>query len=263
VIGIVTWGKLTIMSFLMFNLTFLISLVVFKKSSPNQHLKNGLFLGVPFMIMLLVSCLINFDFSRGLPYIIFVPLSIYLSYIFNKTRRLFIPILSFLLFGLVSFVIVPTYFIFYHNRKAEVNQVFKEIDLVNSDQKVTHLENNKIIVLDFWSTDCSICFEKFPALQRIFEKYKDVEDVKIYSVNVPIKRDKFSKTIKILDSLGYSFPKLYATSAHQIESVLHINAFPHLLIIKNGVIRYDGILVTDKTTLLYNVETEIDRLIKE
>lgn len=262
-LGIVTWGSLNILSFLMLNLTFVIASLVFKKSAPGEHRRNGLYLGVPFVVMLLASCVINLDFSRGLPYLIFVPISIWLAYRYIATRIWYIPILSCLLFGLVSYVMAPTYFIFYHNRKAEVNQVLNEIDLIDSGGAAVRLQKDKIIVLDFWSTDCSICYEKFPALQQTFEKYKSNNDVAIYAVNVPIRRDRFSKTITILDSLGYSFPKLYATSARQIERNLHINAFPHLLIIKNGVIRYDGMLVTEKTTLLYNVESEIERLIKE
>lgn len=262
-LGILAWGNHDWLLFSMLVSTFIISFIVYKNNKTGNYLKISLLLGIPLIIILLVKSLLTIDFSRSLPYIIFIPISIYLSFLYFKKKHLYIPLLSSLLFSLVSFVLFPTYFIYYHNRTAEKNIIFKNVDLINASGKPIELDENKIIVLDFWSTDCSICYKKFPGLQATFDKYKNNKNVEIYSVNVPLKRDSFSKTIKILDSIGYTFPKLYAVSNEQIANVLHINAFPHLIIVKNKKIRYDGMLVTEKTTLLYNIESEIEKLISE
>ncbi|MBC7641731.1 MAG: redoxin domain-containing protein [Flavobacterium sp.] len=134
---------------------------------------------------------------------------------------------------------------------------------MDKDENQVKLNKEKIIVLDFWSTNCSICFEKFPDLEEIYQKYKTEKNIEIYTVNVPVGRDKFHRTIKILDSIGYKFPKLYTRSMKEIEDSLHFNKFPHLIIIKNNRIRYDGVLVTEKYRRIYNIESEINRLLKE
>lgn len=261
--GALTWGEHTWLLFLMLISTFIISFQVFKRTKFETYLASSIFLGLPFVLMMLIACLLNSDFSRGLPYIIFLPLSIYLALLYFKHRKIYFLFASCLLFTLISFVVFPTYFVGYANQNAEKKVIFKNVRFVDSTGKTVNIVNNKIVVLDFWTTDCSVCFKKFPDFQKTFEKYRTNKNIELYSVNVPVRRDKFSKTIKILDSLGYSFPKLYAQSSYEIESVLHINAFPHLLIIRNGIVRYDGMLVTEKTTLLYNVESEIDKLLKE
>jgi len=32
---------------------------------------------------------------------------------------------------------------------------------------------NKLIVLDFWTTTCGVCFKSFPDYEKIYLKYKD------------------------------------------------------------------------------------------
>jgi thiol-disulfide isomerase/thioredoxin len=168
-----------------------------------------------------------------------------------------------LLFAFISFILFPNYFIYYHNHNAEKNIPFSKVTLLNDKKEKIELQEDKIIVLDFWSTSCGICFEKFPNLEDTFQKYKNNSKVQIYTVNVPLQGEKFEETTKILDSIGYNFPKLYAQSAKEVETKLNFNLFPHLIVIKNGKIRYDGQLVTEKSSLIYNIETEIDKLLKE
>lgn len=65
-----------------------------------------------------------------------------------------------------------------------------------------------------------------------------------------------------MDELNYKFPTLYATSIKDVEN-LGIYAYPHLLILKNGKIRYDGRLETDKYIFVNHLQSEIDKLIPE
>ena len=41
----------------------------------------------------------------------------------------------------------------------------------------------KIIVLDFWSTDCNPCRKSMPEMEKFYQKYKNNQKVAIYLVN--------------------------------------------------------------------------------
>lgn len=263
ILGILTWFKHIILLPLTLVVSFTISYLIFLKKPFKQNLKTGIVLTLPFCLILAITCFYVNDFSRGLSYILFIPLSTYLGFLYFKYKKLYIPILSISLFAFISFILFPNYFIYYYNHDAEKNITFSNVTFLDSKKQNVEFEPNKIIVLDFWSTSCGICFEKFPSLEETFQKYKGNPRVKIYSVNVPIRGDKFEKTITILDRFGYTFPKIYAKSSKQIEDSLHFNTFPRLMIIKDNKIRYDGYLETKKSSLLYNIEDQIDKLLKE
>lgn len=262
VLGTITWYKHLYLLPLTLSINYFLSYYIFSKHKTD-FVKQGLLICMPLTIFFITICTLEADFSRGLPYILFIPLSTYLAFLHYKFKSILIPILSFFLFGFISLVIFPNYFIYYHNYNAEKNIDFPNIKFKNNKYETTNFDKNKIIVLDFWSTSCGICFEKFPMLEETYNKYKNNKNVEIYSVNVPIKNDKYEKTIKILDSMGYSFPKIYAESLKQVEDSLHFNTFPNLMIIKNGKIRYEGVLENKSTSLIYNIEDQIQKLINE
>jgi thiol-disulfide isomerase/thioredoxin len=262
VLGAITWYKHMYLLPLTLVSTYILSYYFLNKNSP-YYLKNGMLICLPLTIINIIICISINDFSRGLPYILFVPLSTYLAFLHLKYKKNIIPLLSLVLFGFISFIIFPNYFIYYHNHNAEKNIKFPTMFFKDNQSKVVNFNSDKIIILDFWSTSCGICFEKFPILEDTYKKYKNDKNVEIYSVNVPIRGDKFEKTIKILDSIGYTFPKIYAESLEQIEVNLHFNKFPNLMILKNGRIRYEGVLENKSTSLLYNIEDQIEKLIEE
>ena len=263
ILGVIVWYQHRYLVFLMLIATFIISYFIFTKTALKYRFKVSLLFVLPFILLSFLSCLYYRDFSRGLPYIVFVPLSTYLAHLALKTSKIWISIFSFFLFTLISFFIFPNFFVYYHNHNAEKNILFTDIKLVNKKNQEITLNQNKIVVLDFWSTNCGICFEKFPDLQKTFTKFKDNKNVEIISVNVPIRNDKFEKTTTILDSIGYTFPMLYAKSFDEVETNLKFNTFPHLIIIKEGRIRYDGYLITNDESKLYNIDDEINKLLDE
>lgn len=218
---------------------------------------------LPILILLLSTAFLIHDFSRILPYLIFIPVCIFLSFWYTKTRNKLIILLLFLVSFLVGYYIVVTTFTYVANKDSEKNIPFPDVTLLNSRGEKIELPKDKIVVLDFWSTSCGICFEKFPELQETFLKYRHNANIQIYAVNFPLKKDKFEKTKNMLDDRVYTFPKIYAKSADEIQNKLHFNTFPHLIIIKNGRIRYDGMFETQNRSLVFSIESEIDRLINE
>jgi thiol-disulfide isomerase/thioredoxin len=217
----------------------------------------------PILLLFIIVGFLVDDYSRILQYLIFMPLSNFLAFLYVKTKHKFIIPFSLIVFYFIGTQCFSSIFVYISNRNAEKNIIFPNVTFVNKKNVKVNLNKNKIIVLDFWSTSCGICFEKFPDLESTYEKYKNNENVEIYAVNSPLKKDKFEKTVKVLDSIGYKFPKLYAQSAKEVEDSLHFNTFPHLIIIKNGRIRYDGMFETQKNTFIYSIESEIDKLLKE
>lgn len=263
IFGIITYGNHSYMLFFTLTTVYFSSIYIFKKNNPNDFLKLSLLLVLPLPIIFIMIFILDGEYSRGILYVIFIPISSLLAYCYYKFKKSIIIILSITTFVLVGLIGFPNLYVYLQNRNSVTNIPFPNVSITNNEKININLNDNKIIILDFWSTNCGICFSKFPDLEKTYLKYKKNQKVKIYAVNVPLKRDKFEKTIKILDSIGYKFPKLYAKSAKEMEDSLKIHTFPHLIILKNGRIRYDGILETEKNVFLYNIENEIDKLLNE
>jgi thiol-disulfide isomerase/thioredoxin len=261
--GTITYGDHSWMLFLTLTTCFFISLYFFKNYTNNDAFKSILILIAPILIIFLTTLTIYGQYSRTILYIIFIPISSFLAYVLFKLKKNIIILLSLCLFWVVGFVLFQNVLILVENKNAETNLRFPQVNFINENKSQVKLDKNKIIILDFWSTSCGICFTKFPDLESTYLKYKKNPNVIIYTVNVPLRKDNFNKTTKILNNLGYTFPKIYATSAKQIEDSLKINSFPHLIILKNGRIRYNGIFETEKKVAFYNIESEIEKLLIE
>lgn len=262
IIGIVFDGNHALMLPLLLSCIFLITIYVAKRRK-DWRLIDCFLLILPLFLLFLVAGYCIEDYSRAIQYLIFIPISSCLSYLYIKTKKVFIIPVSLVSFYYVGFYLFTTIFTYVANRDAERNMNLPNITLVDSSGTKIDLFREKVIVLDFWSTTCGICFEKFPDFQSVSDKYKSNKNVEIYAVNFPLKNDRFAKTTKVLDSIGYTFSKLYAKSAKEIEDSLHFNTFPHLIIVKDGKIRYDGMLETDKNTMIFSVESEIEKLLNE
>lgn len=169
---------------------------------------------------------------------------------------------SLALFAIVGLIIFPNVFVLQNNRGAHKKQEFSGLSLVNKNQEKVELDQSKIIVLDLWTTSCGICFKKFPDFEKYYFEFKDNPNVEFYSINVPVKRDEFDKVLQLVEDLNYEFPTLFATSIQEIEN-LGIYAYPHLLILKDGKLRYDGSLETDNYIFVNHIESEINNLLTE
>ncbi len=101
------------------------------------------------------------------------------------------------------------------------------IDFTNKDLK------DKIVIFDFWTTYCGVCFKKFPILQEEFVKYKNTPGIEFYAVNIPWKRDSVGAAKRIISEYPYTFPVLYAKS-DSLAKLFKVFAYPTVIIIRNG-----------------------------
>lgn len=106
--------------------------------------------------------------------------------------------------------------------------------IVNNTDTIKLAGNDKFIVLDFWTTSCGICFQKFPEVQKLYEEYKDDDRVALYAVNIPIKRDTPTMAEDMIRKREYTFPVYYAHGG--IDTQLNVRRFPVTLLVKNNKI---------------------------
>ncbi|GAB3201887.1 thiol-disulfide isomerase/thioredoxin [Pontibacter aydingkolensis] len=91
----------------------------------------------------------------------------------------------------------------------------------------------KLVVLDFWTTSCGICFKKFPVLQEKAKTYRNHPKVEFYAVNIPVPRDTLGQGQRTIENLGYSFPNLFA-NGEDVAKAFGVRFYPTVLILKNG-----------------------------
>ncbi|MDQ3799672.1 MAG: TlpA family protein disulfide reductase [Acidobacteriota bacterium] len=99
---------------------------------------------------------------------------------------------------------------------------------------------NKIVLLDFWHTRCGICFQKFPQVEAVYDKYKNDSSVMILAVNKPIEEDKPNQAFQVIKTEGYAFP-VVITKDEDLAEKFGVKYYPTTFIInQNGQIIYKG-----------------------
>lgn len=100
--------------------------------------------------------------------------------------------------------------------------------------------NNKIVLLDFWTTTCGVCFQKFPQVQTVYEKYKNDSSVIILTVNTPSEEDKSNQAFNDIRKRGYSFP-VVVTKDEDLAEKFGVIGYPTTFVInQNSQIVYKG-----------------------
>jgi thiol-disulfide isomerase/thioredoxin len=241
----------------------IVAVVLFRKSKKEDHLLLSLSFIVPLWIAMFISSLFaDAGFIRSYSYLILLPLSVILAWLYHRRKWLVIPVFSIVLFFLVGFIVMPNVFEWQRNTGARVNKDFLGIELMDKNQTPVQLDSSKITVLDFWTTSCGICFQKFPDLEKYYLEFQSNPEVEFYSINIPLERDQFEKVVNLVDTLDYKFPTLYSTSMAEATN-LGIQAYPHLLILKDGKLRYDGRLIVEPVVFVNHLKDEVNRLLEE
>ncbi|MCC5612653.1 TlpA family protein disulfide reductase [Nostoc sp. CHAB 5834] len=88
----------------------------------------------------------------------------------------------------------------------------------------------KFVVLDFWTTSCGVCFQKFPHLQQYYTRYQNNPRVKFFAINIPLDRDKPQDAQEAIRKRHYTFPVLYAED-RLAESLFKIKGYPTVIVI--------------------------------
>jgi len=98
----------------------------------------------------------------------------------------------------------------------------------------------KVVVLDFWTTTCGLCFERFPQLESLFKKYQNDVSVLVLAVNSPIDEDRPNQAFQMITERNYTFPVVVATRP-DMAAEFGVFQFPVAFVVnQNGQIVYRG-----------------------
>lgn len=229
--------------------------------SLQKSLREILIFLSPFLFLILVSTIFFPEtLSKGLLYLVLLPIIGFIGYSIHYIKFFYILIIGILFIGFSNYYIMPNWIYYNSNNSSHINKPYPSPLLYTKDLDQVKFEEEKIIVLDFWTTSCKICYEKFPHLEKFIEKYEEKEEVEFYSVNVQTKSNSFEKTLKLVNSLNYKFKTIFALDNEEIEKQLEIKFYPTVIIIKNGKMRYKGSFITDKKIFVHRLEDEIKRI---
>ena len=58
-----------------------------------------------------------------------------------------------------------------------------EFNILGDDKLLSKNLEDKIVIINFWATDCSTCIKEMPILTKIYDKYKN--DIELIAVAMP------------------------------------------------------------------------------
>jgi thiol-disulfide isomerase/thioredoxin len=97
---------------------------------------------------------------------------------------------------------------------------------------------NKIVLLDFWTTSCAVCFRKFPELEKIYQACKNDTAIIMEAVNVPLPTDTNNMPFVIMKNKPYTFPTV--VGLNNIDTIFGVEVYPTTIVLRNGAIVYKG-----------------------
>lgn len=97
------------------------------------------------------------------------------------------------------------------------------------------------IVIDCCYTSCGVCIETLPKIQRLFDKYKGNDKIKLFVLFFKLKGESNSEIHQWLSEKGdYSFPVLYG-DFKELDSCFKVIKFPTIIVIDpSGKIVFRG-----------------------
>lgn len=150
------------------------------------------------------------------------------------------------------------YFNNYNKIKTEVET---EIKLYNSKKELLKLDKNKIYVLDFWTTSCGVCIEKFPLFNNLTNHFSNKKEIEFFAVNVAIESDEFYRTINFIENKKFNFKNLYIFDDIDAKKI-GVLLYPTIIIIKDNRIVYNGYPAYERFVISNNIYDIIEAIQK-
>ena len=139
----------------------------------------------------------------------------------NTKNSIFFILLLIIIFGLFLF-----------NKPKTLPQL--EFKLINGENIVSAEIKNKIIVLNFWSTDCTTCIKEMPDLAAIHNKFSD--DVTLIAVAMPY--DLPSRVLKFQEINKLPFNIALDTDGKILKKFSEVKLTPTTIVVdQNKIIR--------------------------
>lgn len=105
-------------------------------------------------------------------------------------------------------------------------------DQHNQDISFADLKG-KVVFLNFWTTWCPPCQRELPEIQKLYEKYKNSQDVAVLTIVQPGGREKSQTEImEFLNEKGYNMPVLFDTG--ELSSYFQVSSLPTTFMIDSN-----------------------------
>ena len=130
---------------------------------------------------------------------------------------------------------------------------FRLEDINGKYQKLSELQNNGLVILDFWATWCTPCKNALPKLNELHKKY---DDVTVIAINLDKPRSK-AKAVAEIKSNRYEFITLFDPNGN-VKKQFNITGIPRTLIIDPM-----GEIILDHTGYQRGDETKYEQVIIE
>ncbi len=159
---------------------------------------------------------------------------------------------------------MPNWLSWYNNQNLQPLEGSVSLELIDDQGNHINTERDlqsKIIVLDFWTSGCGVCFQKFSKFESVYKNYKHRSDIQFYAVKMPHEREALDRGDHRTDP--YSFPTVRtAKFRSELKEEWDIEYVPMVIIIdRQGRIAYQGDFCTNPVEYCY-LEKKIKELLE-
>ena len=206
----------------------------------------SLFLGIS--ALHLPPRLIDFEGTLvSLPDYIFHVVGLLTAWLFYLARSWKKWIIAGVGFALTLFMFFRGYSMWIHKLNFETysgNYIASLPEFVAEDKNGNRISRDslksKLVLIDFWHTQCAACFRKFPILDKIYLKHQLNSKVKFLALNLPLPTDQPTRAFDMINKRGYSFPVAKLQTISIIDS-LSISFFPTTILVnEDGQVIFKG-----------------------
>ena len=123
------------------------------------------------------------------------------------------------------------------NKNPKIGEKYVDFEMENTDGKIEKLSDfdDKIVLLEFWSSNCGPCRKENPNLVKTYEKYNP-SGFEIFAVSQDIKKESWLKAIE-KDKLRWNQVSDLKGRDNSASLIYGINGIPdNFLIDKDGII---------------------------
>jgi thiol-disulfide isomerase/thioredoxin len=123
----------------------------------------------------------------------------------------------------------------------------------------------KVVVLDFWTTSCVICFRTFPVLDRMAAAYRLDPSIRIFAVNLPLPGESAGKARERLAKYPYRFENLYSSEPFdRVAESFGFHGVPTVVVIdREGIVRYRGSLDPGRLIFVDTIGRHVRRALEQ
>lgn len=243
----------------------LFSIIAIFYSHKRLDIKSG-FMLIPVIPFFVLYTILSLEVANPLNYPVWIcglAVSFFTCLLLMKQASLFKT--SVILF----FFLLAEYFFIYPNAFSYLTMdnnpkkfYLGNSRLVNLEGEEIPMENlkGKTILFDIWHSACLPCIKQFPEIQKLHDEYKDDPNIRIVSLNFPLKNENRTRASKLTEP--YTFEKMYFSDIADYEK-FSTQAVPLILIMdKNMECRFAGGLNTEWNIFLGNAKRIINKLSK-